>query len=145
MRKNNTIGAFFSLVRGGLWEQNVNLSPYGEIELSDIYQLAEEQSIVGLGAAGVEHVTDVRLPKEEVLQFVGQALQLEQQNKAMNAFIAELVEKMRQAGIYSLLVKGQGVAQCFERPLWRACGEVDLFLSDDNYLKAKQYLMPFAT
>ena len=89
--------------------------------------------------------SDVKIPKDVALQFVGQALQLEQQNKAMNSFIATLVEKMCKADIYTLLLKGQGIAQCYERPLWRSCGDVDLLLSEDNYLKAKQFLIPLAT
>ena len=63
----------------------------------------------------------------------------------MNAFIADLIAKMRTAGIYTLLVKGQGVAQCYEKPLWRSFGDVDFLLSDDNYQKAKEYLLPKAT
>lgn len=73
---------------------------------------------------------------------MGQTLQLEQRNKAMNDFIACLAEKMRRVGIYSLLVKGQGVAQCYERPLWRACGDVDFLLSLSNFEKAKCFLTP---
>lgn len=145
MRKDNTLEAFFALVRGGLWEQEVQLQQYGEIDFSELMKLAEEQSVVGLVAAGLEHVTDLKLPKEIVLQFVGQALQLEQRNVAMNNFIALLIERMKEVGIYSLLVKGQGVAQCYERPLWRACGDIDLFLSDDNYNKAKEMLLPLAS
>lgn len=145
MKRDNTIEAFFALVRGGLWEQDVLLQPYGEIDFNEIIRLAEEQAIVGLVTAGFEHVSDIKVPKDVALQFVGQALQLEQQNKAMNSFIATLVEKMRAADIYSLLLKGQGIAQCYERPLWRSCGDVDLFLSEDNYLKAKQFLIPLAS
>ena len=52
---------------------------------------------------------------------------------------------MQQSGIYTLLVKGQGIAQCYERPSWRANGDVDFFLSDDNYEKAKVFLTPMAT
>lgn len=140
MKLNNNQQAFFALVHGGLWEQEVSLSSFGEIDYSEVYRLAEEQSVMGLVAAGLEHLTDVKLPKEEVLQFVGQTLQLEQQNKAMNLFISDLIEKMRKEDIYTLLVKGQGIAQCYERPLWRACGDVDLFLSDDNYKKANSFL-----
>ena len=54
------------------------------------------------------------------------------------------MEQMREAGIYSLLVKGQGIAQCYSRPLWRSCGDVDLFLDDKNYEKAKTFLLPLA-
>ena len=137
--------AFLELVRAGLWEREARLLQYNDICYSAIMLLAEEQSIVGLVAAGLEHVVDTSYPKENVLQFVGQALQLEQRNLAMNQFIAMLIEKMRTAGIYTLLLKGQGGAQCYERPLWRACGDVDLFLSDDNYDKAKKFLTSLAT
>ena len=133
------------MLDAGLWEKDVRLSIYEGLDFGHLQQLAEEQAVVGLLAAGLEHVTDVKLPKEEVLQFVGQTLQLEQQNEAMNRFISLLVEKMRKGGIYALLVKGQGIAQCYERPLWRACGDVDLFLSEDNYKKAVAFLTPLAS
>ncbi len=145
MRKQNgSIEAFFALLRAGLWEKAVQLLPYGEIDFSTLRQLAEEQSIVGLVAAGLEHVTDVKVPRPDVLQFVGQTLQMEERNKAMNLFIAVFVDKMKAAGIYTLLVKGQGVAQFYERPLWRACGDVDLLMDDSNYIKAKDFIIPLA-
>lgn len=137
--------AFFDLIKAGLWEQNIQLASYGTLDYSVIFRMAEEQSVVGLVAAGLDHVVDVKVPKEVALRFVGQTLQIEQQNTAMNDFISILVDKFRSAGIYTLLVKGQGVAQCYERPLWRSCGDVDLFLSDDNYEKAKKLLAQSAT
>lgn len=70
---------------------------------------------------------------------------IEQQNKAMNQFIEKLVEGMIVSGIYTLLVKGQGIAQCYERPLWRTSGDVDFFLSNDNYEKAKRFLLPLSS
>ena len=141
----SNVSLFYELVRAGLWEKDVRLSTYDNIDLDEIYRLAEEQSVLGLAAAGIEHITGLSLPKEKVLTFAGTALQLEQANSAMNHFIAKLIEKMREEGIYTLLVKGQGVAQCYERPLWRACGDVDLLLSQDNYSKAKNFLIPLAS
>lgn len=35
----------------------------------------------------------------------------------MNQFVGRLMADMRKAGIYTLLVKGQAVAQCYEKPL----------------------------
>lgn len=143
--RNHNQDAFLALVKAGLWEKDVRFAQFGEVDFNEVLRLAEEQSVVGLIAAGLEHVTDVKVPKEIVLQFVGRALQLEQQNTAMNSFVAMLVEKLRNADIYTLLVKGQGIAQCYERPLWRACGDVDLLLSNDNYEKAKALLLPLAS
>ena len=145
MRKDNIIEAFFALLRAGLWEKEVSLSSLRGIDFERVYQLSEEQSVLGLVAAGLERVTEIKLPKEQVLQFVGSALQLEQHNKAMNSFVAGLVAELRRQGIYALLVKGQSVAPHYERPMWRSCGDVDLFLSEDNYIKAKDYLTPKAS
>ena len=135
---------FFELLRAGLWEKEARLSRYNSIDYAAIMQLAEEQSVVGLIAAGLGHVSDIKVPKEELLQFVGLSLRLEQQNKDMNVFLGNLVEKMRSAGIYTLLVKGQGVAQCYEKPLWRACGDIDLLLDEENYNKSKERIAPIA-
>lgn len=142
---DNNQKAFFELLRAGLWEKEVRLSPYKNIDYSVILNLAEEQSVVGLVAAGLEHVVDMKVPQQLALQFAGQTIQLEQRNKAMNAFIAKLIGKLRNEDVYTLLVKGQGIAQCYERPLWRASGDVDLYLSNDNYEKAKKLLLPIAT
>lgn len=145
MKSDKNIAAFFALLRAGLWEKEVRLAPYGEIDFQAILDLSEEQSVVGLLAAGLGHVVDGRPAKKDVLQFIGRTVQLEQRNQAMNYFICVLVEKMREAGIYTVLVKGQGVAQCYARPLWRSCGDVDFFLNDKNYEKAKTYLTPLAS
>ena len=138
-KRYNNVEAFFALLRAGLWEQDVNLLPYGKIDFSAIYNLAEEQSVIGLVAAGLENVVDTKVPQKDALTFVGTALQLEQRNSAMNRFVGELIVKLRAKDIYALLVKGQGIAQCYERPLWRACGDVDLFLNKEDYEKAKSF------
>lgn len=141
---SSNIQTFFELLRAGLWEKDARLSQYKDIDFSAIMRLAEEQSVVGLVAAGLEHVVDVKVPQTWALQFAGQTIQLEQRNKAMNHFVGSLVEKMRSIGIYALLIKGQGIAQCYERPMWRACGDVDFYLSDSNYEEAKTFLIPLA-
>ena len=148
--------AFFSLVRAGLWAdvESTDIRNYGyaePVDWDEVYRLAEEQSVFGLVLAGIERLKNAKVslnlnvPQEILLQWIGEVQMIEQQNKAMNLFIVELIEKMRKADIYTLLVKGQGVAQCYEKPLWRTCGDVDLLLSDSNYEKAKAYLAPLAS
>ena len=149
IKHEGTVEAFFALVRAGLWEKaganhNLDVKLYEKVEWEEVYQLAEEQSVIGVVLAGIEH-SNVKPPQELLLQWIGEVQILEQQNKSMNQFIAELVERLRKADIYTLLVKGQGIAQCYERPLWRACGDVDFFLSDSSYDKAKAFLMPLAS
>lgn len=138
-------GTFLSLVQAGLWEKSVRLESLNKDCFTEVSRIAEEQSVTGLVAAGLEHVKEHNVLKEDVLQIVGQALQIEQRNTAMNNFIAEIIDKMRGAGISTLLIKGQGVAQCYKRPLWRSAGDVDFLLSNDNYQKAATFLKQIAT
>ncbi len=141
---NHTLLAFLELVRAGLWKKEARLLPFDKVDYEEIMRLAGEQSVVGLVTAGLEHVSDVKVSQEWILQFIGSTLQIEEQNKAMNAFIPKLTEKLQTEGVTSLLVKGQGVAQCYEKPLWRASGDVDLLLDADNYERAKIVLFPIA-
>lgn len=142
---DNNQQVFFALLKAGLWEKEVRLMPFGEIDFEALLSLAEAQSVVGLIASGLEHLVDTKPAKKDVLQFIGRTMQMEQRNLAMNKFIGVLVDKMRKEGIDLVLVKGQGVAQCYERPLWRVSGDIDLLISDDSYNRAKSFLIPLAS
>lgn len=148
MTRYNIQQQFLELVRAGLFlDYNARIITHGEsVDWSMLYRFAEEQSVMGIVAAGIEKLpASERPPMEVVLQFIGSTFQLEQRNEAMNAFVAKLMEQFRAGDIYAILVKGQGIAQCYEEPLWRACGDVDLLLSESNYERAKEMLHPLAT
>lgn len=147
---------FLALVRAGLWtdHESADFGIHGftdSVDWEKVYQLAEKQSVIGLVLAGIEKTNTNRTgntnrpPQELLLQWIGEVQMLEQTNKAMNQFIENLVGGMHKKDIYAILVKGQGVAQCYERPLWRSFGDVDLLLIDCNYEKAREYLQPLSS
>lgn len=142
--QNNNHSAFWELVRTGLWgNEYPDIRIDGTTDWQEVYRLAIEQSVLGLVFAGLEH-SDVKPPQVLLLQWIGEVQIIEQRNKAMNAFIAELIEKLRKEDIHAILVKGQGIAQCYEKPLWRSSGDVDLLLNED-YSKAKEFLTPLSS
>ena len=149
MRLDNSQRAFFALVRAGLWPDSkasfIDAVKLDSIDWAGVYKLGEEQSVIGLMAAGIEMLmaqeSRFKVPQEWAFSFIGRTLQIEQRNIAMNAFIAGMIERLHIADIYTILVKGQGVAQCYEKPLWRVSGDVDLLLSDKQYEKAKSFLL----
>ena len=151
MRLANNTKAFLELVNAGLWEDlefKVDSLKFKDLEGADwdaVLQLAREQSVVGLMAAGLGHVTDVKIPHGLALKMVSKTLGLEQHNRAKNVFVNELMDELEREGIHALLMKGQGLAQCYERPLWRASGDIDLLLNEEDYGKARALLMPQAT
>lgn len=136
--------AFLELVKAGLWECEVRSLHYEDVDFSQVYQLSQEQSAVGIVLAGLERIS-VKPPQDLLLQWIGEVQVIEQKNIAMNAFIERLIDRLRKADIYTLLVKGQGIAQCYINPKWRSAGDVDLLLSDNNYKKAILLLSQFAS
>ncbi len=154
MSQNNNEVAFFALLIAGLWydvkscpapvadylsrkdKLNVN---YGEV-----LRLSEEQSVLGLVAAGAERLTVCNISPKEKLTLLGKCQLIDHRNLEMNAFLADLTQRMREAGIDAVLVKGQGIAQYYAKPLWRTSGDVDFLLDKSNYEKAKTFLKPLA-
>lgn len=141
--------AFLALVRAGLWgvvneNENSNENLFEGLDWGMVQNLAEEQSVLGLVAAGVEKPTVYRISLAEKLMLLGKYHLIEQRNKAMNRFIAELVEQLNKNEIFAMLVKGQGIAQCYEKPLWRSPGDIDLLLDEENFNKAKTFLSPLS-
>lgn len=142
--------AFFALVRAGLWEEtndndNQNENHYDVLRWGEVDKLAEEQSVMGLMAAGVEKLTAFSIPLTEKLTLLGKCQLIEQRNIAMDSFVAELMQRLHESGIKAVLLKGQGIAQCYTKPLWRSSGDVDLLLDEENYKKAKRLLLPMAS
>ena len=144
-KKSKVEQAFFVLLRAGLWEQPVKLTSLAPLDYDALFRLAKEQSVIGLIAAGFEHVSDMEPEEDDVVPFMHKVLHQESRNEAMDAFIVKIVTQLKDAGIRAVLVKGQGIAQCYVRPRWRACGDIDLFLDETNYAKAKNLLSPMAS
>ena len=145
---------FFELLKAGLFpvhgEGDMVHDPlFKNVDWEKMYQLAQEQSVQGIVLSGLEELKakgiELSIPKVLLLQWIGEVQMIEQRNKEMNVFVADLIEKLRKEDIYAILVKGQGIAQCYEKPLWRSSGDIDLLLSDSNYDKAKDVLLPLAT
>lgn len=153
--KSNSTEVFFLLTRAGLYGRTEGIEdfmPEG-VDWAEVYRLAKEQKVLGLVAGGIEtirtewlktHDTPL-MPRQWVVDFAHPTLQLEQRNQNMNRFIEQLFGRLQKNGIHALLLKGQGVAQCYQDPFRRAIGDVDLLLSEEDYWKAKDYLRQFAS
>lgn len=93
--------ALLSLARTGLWEICNNSNSEGlkvkdpfVIDWPVVHRLASEQAVLGLVLAGLDH-SEVKPSQGLLLQWICEIQMQERQNKAMNAFLAELVNKLR--------------------------------------------------
>ena len=99
MTSSNNIKAFFELLRAGLWASEVRLEAFNDVDYYEVFRLAKEQSVLGLVLEGIERSkiqdSSFRVPQQLLLRWIGEVQLIEQQNKAMNEYVACLFEKLR--------------------------------------------------
>lgn len=137
---------FFSVVRHALWKAPLEI-PEGFSDWGSVMKLAKSQAMTGL-------VGDVLLRTPDILEtlpprFVARLQEIPLENMGthtvLNNTLIMVVTRLREHGIEPVLLKGQGIAQYYPVPQLRQCGDIDLYVGEENYAKAYDVLLPVAT
>lgn len=133
---------FFQLLRAGLWGNTADASLFdAHTDWKQIYQAARAQALLGIVFDGMQTLPpECQPPRGIYLQWCNAALQIEENNQLLNRELGNVYALLREEGIEPVLLKGQGVAQNYRRPLHRHCGDIDLYIGFENYDKANSLL-----
>lgn len=137
----NPVEAFFALVRGGMWETPVSLGPMDESDWKTVWKMAQKQTVTGLVGAGMEHLKENRPPKSFRNAVIAAVYGIGQRNRQLNDFLEKQASDFAEMGVRPLLIKGQGVAQCYERPMLRSPGDIDYLAMGDDFTKLAAYFL----
>ena len=108
-----------------------------------VMKLAQQQTLLGLLAEAVPAVDSEFQPDTETKnKLLGKAFRIHQSHMLLNRTVAKLKLMMDQAGIDTVLFKGQGLAQNYPNPYSRNCGDIDMYVGERNFLKAMDLLEP---
>ena len=139
-RDIHNLRQFLSLVRMGMWGKAEDLQTEGT-DWEKITRWARQQTIIPIVAEGMELSGLAEKIKEDCISDLFESA-------ASNARIHHLLDSAA-AKVYSLLededmpsvlIKGQGIARSYRKPLLRQCGDVDLLVGSRNYEKIPQVL-----
>lgn len=108
---------YLELLRSGLWEKP---SPCGVD--AQVYSIAVGQSTTALVCRDSED----EQCQEEVMRVMWS-------HGKLNAVIAALTDILSSKGIDCVLLKGQGCAANYLNPLYRNCGDIDLYVGKEKY------------
>lgn len=144
MPDNKIYTALLSLLRSGLWgeiENNKSL-PLSDEQWGQLYNCARQHTIEGIVFDGLQRLPfDMLPPRELMLKWTVKIDQIERRNRQMNICIEEELNFFNDQGIYPVLLKGQGVASCYDIPEHRVCGDVDWYFEQKKeYQKANRML-----
>lgn len=142
---NKTRQQFLELLRAGLWGTAADPEQFKDgADWKAIIGLAKEQTVLLLVADGYATLPP-QLQPSKTIQFNVEAfrVRMSQMHMLLNKEIKALTHLMNTNGIRNVLLKGQGLAQNYQIPLSRACGDIDLYVGEDEFDKAKQLLEDF--
>lgn len=149
------VKAFLALIAAGLWGNSRFWKGLQreEVDWEAVYQIAQEQKLVGLMASAFDGCEDKGLgfeiqdvfDRQQGKTFAKKVYSIEQFNLKMNKFIGEVVRKLESEGLHPVLLKGQGIAQAYRFSLRRNCGDVDLLIAAREFEVARKILVPRAS
>jgi len=145
MLKTKVSGAFFALLRAGLWNKPVDSEecfPLSDTEWKKVFEISVQQTVQGIIFDGVQKLSSKKLPPKEIhIKWLLITEKIGRRNLQMNEIIAEQYSFFSKNGIYPVLLKGQSLAVCYDDPLKRVCGDIDWwFQSKKDFDNANKLL-----
>lgn len=128
---------FLNILKSSLWGTKLDI-PEDFDDWTSLMMLAKSQSVLGL-------VANVLLSNEEMQLRIPVKMQQRLRtfirlnvatHSVLNRTLVQVVKLMDDAGIHSVLLKGQGVARNYPMPELRQCGDIDLYVGVENFSKA---------
>lgn len=117
---------FLSLVKLGIGHRRALPDV---IDWQAIKALADKQGLTAIIVDGIEQLPDTkRPPKELLLQWIGEVMQMEARCDAQNKTAANLGELFHTNGIRTYVLKGAVIAECYPNPKHRLSADMDCFL-----------------
>ena len=95
--------------------------------------MADKQSLTGALLLGMEKLTNVQRPAQELLlEWIGIQQIVVSTNKVQDGKSKELYEWFKEKGCDSCIIKGQGVARLYPQPELRQAGDIDIWVDADR-------------
>lgn len=145
--QDNMYPKFNILLRAGLWGTPVDASLFNvDTEWTELYRMAKAQTVTAILLDGIQMLPpECRPPRALYLQWCSDMMVIEEKNHQLNRELANVVKLAGQIGARPVLVKGQGIAQCYREPLHRQPGDIDLYIGDEKFEELNRLLRAEAT
>lgn len=95
----------------------------------ELYEEARRQTLTGVLFAAVERLPGrQRPPRTVLLPWYADTLQLETLNRQSDHIAVAITRRLKELGLRSVLLKGQGVARLYPKPTQRTPGDADIWV-----------------
>lgn len=142
----NFESVFFSILSSSLWGTSVEV-PQGFNEWGKVFALAKSQAVLGLVANYVLSDVEIaqRIPGDAQKRLKAFMMANVMTHSGLNNTLIRVVSLLNEAGIRSVVLKGQGLARYYPVPELRQCGDIDLYVDEENYEKSYDAIAQIAS
>ena len=125
---------FFELIQISLGNRKEFEHLPSETDWRMLLDLANKQSLASVLIIGLEKVlsTPGITKPQAIFEWIGIQQITESQNRLQNERAKQLTELLVANGFRSCILKGQGTALYYDRPEYRPCGDIDIWVEGDR-------------
>ena len=106
---------FFELLQVALGKRAEMSENPSDSDWEVLYDEAWKQSVAGICFAGIQKLPEAQRPPEDLYyQWLGDMLQIQQQNELLDQRTATVWRQLKEAGLDAVVLKGQGVAVMYD-------------------------------
>ena len=136
---------FLELLKAGMWGRKPHV-PQGFAEWTKVVMSAKSQSVLGVVAQVMLSDEDVssQLPQDMKARLKKFLMNNLLTHNLLNNTLIKVVSTLREGGVESVLLKGQGLARNYPQPELRQCGDIDLYVGLENGERVHDLLSPIA-
>ena len=137
---------FFSILRSALWGSDVEV-PEDFSQWGKILQMAKIQALLGLVGDVMLSMPQIKdtLPEKMLAKLQDMPILNVGLNNQMSLVMRLVFMTLREHGIEPVLLKGLGLSSYYPIPELRQCGDLDIYVGDDNYEKAYDAIKSIAS
>lgn len=101
----------------------------GEEDWKAVFEMSRKQAMIAVTLDGVERLPkDKRPPLGVLMPWIALVQQIEKTNRRLNQLAVKVCERFTAEGMGCVVLKGQGNATLYPRPLHRMSGDIDLWV-----------------
>lgn len=139
MKMNLTeLHIFFDLLRYSLWKQAVDYDSWDSgWSWKPVLRAIDGHQLATLVLEAVLSLPESLQPDKEAVEHLSKQVGANMlRHDRLNHELAEIIGLLQADGIHPVLLKGQGNATFYEKPLLRKCGDLDIYVGAPNFSAA---------
>lgn len=137
---------FIDFIKAGIWSEEIEL-PVGFTEWKRVARLAKAQAMYGIVSNEILNRVDDSKGMTNDLRVDLKSFKVSNimAVNRVNITTAKLFNLLKDKGFSPVLLKGSGLAANYPHPELRQCGDIDVYMGEEDYVKSYDLLIHYAS